>query len=161
MRALEIAAGTSENGGPSRREIAKQHASSQMTVSSIRQRHTALIVVCLAVGLAFDVRTGFPGQVLISAAIWGVLLYLLDRVETHERHAFMACLVIATAGEMFLSLVWGLYTYRLHNIPLFVPPGHVLMLMLGIKMAQHMSKRTADVVLGCAAAYAFAAAANA
>jgi hypothetical protein len=137
----------------------KREPADTVTISSIRRRQSAVIIASLAVGLAFDVRTGFHGQVLISAAIWGLLLYLLAHVETHERRAFMACLVIATAGEMFLSLVWGLYTYRLHNIPLFVPPGHVLMLMLGIKMAQRMSKRTADAILGSAAAYALAAAA--
>ena len=43
-----------------------------------------------------------------------------------SRHASL----IATAGEIFLSLVWGLYQYRLDNIPLFVPPGHVLLFYL-------------------------------
>ena len=130
-----------------------------MTVSSIPLRHSALIVASLAVGLALDVRTGFYGQALISAVIWALLLFLLSRTDSRERHALMACLVIATAGEIFLSLVWGLYTYRLANIPLFVPPGHVLLLMLGIALAQRMSGRTAHVILGCAAIYAFAAAA--
>jgi len=27
--------------------------------------------------------------------------------------------------------VWGLYEYRLFNVPLFVPPGHALLFMLG------------------------------
>jgi hypothetical protein len=31
--------------------------------------------------------------------------------------------VIATTGEMLLSLGWGQYTYRLGNVPMFVPPG--------------------------------------
>jgi hypothetical protein len=130
-----------------------------MNISSIPRRHSALIVASLAVGLALDVRTGFYGQTLISAAIWALLLFLLSRADPRERHALMACLVIATAGEVFLSLVWGLYTYRLHNIPLFVPPGHVLLLMLGIALAQRISARTANAILGCAAIYALAAAA--
>ena len=130
-----------------------------MTVSSIPRSHSALIVASLGVGLALDVRTGFYGQALISAVIWALLLYLLSRADPRERHALIACLVIATAGEVFLSLVWGLYTYRLHNIPLFVPPGHVLLLMLGIALTQRMSSRTAHVILGGAALYAFAAAA--
>jgi hypothetical protein len=43
----------------------------------------------------------------------------------------------ATLGEIFLSLVWGLYEYRLSNIPLFVPPGHALLFMLGTILARH------------------------
>ena len=53
----------------------------------------------------------------------------------------MACLVFATAGELFLSLVWGLYEYRLGNIPLFVPPGHVLLFFLGMQIAAHIPER--------------------
>ena len=41
-----------------------------------------------------------------------------------ERHFYLSCIAIATAGELFLSLVWGLYTYRLENVPMFVPPGN-------------------------------------
>jgi hypothetical protein len=101
-----------------------------------------------------------PGQALLSAAIWFLLFYLLRNVEIGERRALMACLVIATAGELFLSLVWGLYTYRLGNVPMFVPPGHVLLLLLAMTLADRMAKRTADAILGCAAAYAVVAAAT-
>ena len=41
--------------------------------------------------------------------------------DARRRPALAACLLIATTGEVILSLVWGLYTYRLDNIPLFVP----------------------------------------
>ena len=44
----------------------------------------------------------------------------------------LACLLIATAGELFLALAWGLYSYREAGLPLFVPPGHVLLYMLGL-----------------------------
>ena len=130
-----------------------------MTTSCLRPGHSALIVVSLAVALGVEIHTGIHGQALISLAIWGLLLYLLVQVDPVDRRVLLACLVIATAGEIFLSLVWGLYTYRLHNIPPFVPPGHVLLLMLGIALAQRISKRTANTILVSAAAYALAAAA--
>jgi hypothetical protein len=130
-----------------------------MRISRIRPVHSVLIVAALTIGLAADVRTGFHGQALISAGIWALLLYLLAQFELGERRALLSCLVIATAGEIFLSLGWGLYTYRLHNIPLFVPPGHVLLLMLGITMSQRISGRMANAILGSAAVYALAAAA--
>ena len=34
---------------------------------------------------------------------------------------------IATAGEVLFSLVFGMYEYRLATIPLYVPPGHSVM----------------------------------
>lgn len=34
---------------------------------------------------------------------------------------------IGAAGEALFSLVFGMYEYRLENVPLYVPPGHSLM----------------------------------
>ena len=42
------------------------------------------------------------------------------------------CVPIATLFEVYGSLIWGGYTYRLHNIPLYVPPGHALVYVFGI-----------------------------
>jgi hypothetical protein len=70
----------------------------------------------------------------------------------------MVCLVMATAGELILSLGWGLYTYRLGNVPMFVPPGHVLMLLLGLALARVMPQAVAYAIVGCAALYSLAAA---
>jgi hypothetical protein len=95
---------------------------------------------------------------VLSACVWALLLYLLEEAPSATRRAMMACLVIATAGEVFLSLVWGLYTYRLGNIPLFVPPGHVLLLMLGLSLARRMPEAVATCILAAAAAYSLGAA---
>jgi hypothetical protein len=84
---------------------------------------------------------------------------LLGRVSAEERRTLMVCVVIATAGEMFLSLGWGLYTYRLGNIPLYVPPGHALMLLLGITLSRRMPEPVARAIVGCAVIYSLAAAA--
>jgi hypothetical protein len=50
--------------------------------------------------------------------------------------------MLATVGEVILSLVWGLYEYRLRNIPLFVPPGHVLLFFLGMQIAARLPPRS-------------------
>ena len=114
-------------------------------------------VVALAAGLAADVHTDIVGQTVVGLAVWLALFSVLVDVKRELRSAFMACLVIATAGEMFLSLGWGLYTYRLGNIPLFVPPGHVLMLILGLSLARLMPERAALAVIGCAGLYSLVA----
>ena len=131
-----------------------------MSASGVREQQILLIVATLAIGLAADVLSGFAGQYAISAGFWGVLFYLLGRVNRDERRALMACLVIATAGEVFCSVVWGLYTYRLGNIPLFVPPGHALMLLLGIALARRVPEVAACAIIGYAAIYSLAAAAT-
>lgn len=128
-------------------------------MSGIRRPQIVLMIATLALGLAVEVRTGLFGQVAVSAGTWGVLFYLLGRVARVERTALMTCLVIATAGELFLSLGWGLYTYRLGNVPLFVPPGHVMMFLLGMSLARRMPELAMQAIVGCAALYALAAAA--
>ena len=117
-----------------------------------------LMMATLALGLVADTFTDIAGQTVIGAGVWLVLLYLLTDTNSEERFTPMACLVIATAGELFLSLGWGLYTYRLENIPLFVPPGHVLLLLLGLALARRMTDAAALAVVGIAGAYSLSAA---
>jgi len=126
-------------------------------MNALRAPHYALMIATLAIGLAADVHTGFIGQMLISVVVWAVLFYLLGQVDLHERRAAFACLAIATIGEIVLSLGWGLYTYRLDNIPHFVPPGHVLMLLLGVGLARRMPDQLAMAILGGATIYAVGA----
>jgi hypothetical protein len=101
-----------------------------------------LIVATLAGGLLVDQHWGpLYGQILASAVTWMLFVALWHRRPERERPALMACLLFATAGELFLSLAWGLYEYRLGNIPLFVPPGHVLLFFLGMQIAAHVPER--------------------
>ena len=94
-------------------------------------------VICglIVAGLAFDQLVPFWGQTLTSLTLWLILLHWGFQGDTEERVMLTACVVYATLGECFLSLVWGMYDYRLENIPAFVPPGHALLLMLGIIIA--------------------------
>lgn len=115
-------------------------------------------IAMLALGLWADIHVELPGQLVIGAAVWGLLLCLLAPLPASERRFYLACVAIATAGELFLSLVWGLYTYRLGNVPMFVPPGHALMLMLGFSLTRRMREMAARTILGGAGAYTILAA---
>ena len=117
----------------------------------------AIAVAMLFLGLWADLQVDLPGQVAIGLAVWALLLMLLAPLPAQERHLYLACVTIATAGELFLSLVWGLYVYRLDNVPMFVPPGHALMLMLGVALARRMSEGLAKGIVGAAGAYTLAA----
>jgi len=112
-----------------------------------------LIGAALCLGLVADAHAGLAVQAAIGLCLWALLSRLLGSQSAEERRALMACVVIATAGEMFLSLGWGLYTYRLGNIPLYVPPGHALMLLLGMSLARAMPESVARAVIGCVAIY--------
>ena len=98
-----------------------------------------LIVATIAGGLLVDQHWVRHGQWAVNALAWAVLATLLWRSSDTQRRAMLACLLFATAGEVFLSLVWGLYDYRLGNIPLFVPPGHVLLFFLGTRIAARLA----------------------
>ena len=99
-----------------------------------------LVGLTIALGLVADRFGGAWGQPLVSLWAWGLCGMLLWR-ERAWRPRLLACLVIATAGELVLSLVWGLYDYRLGNLPLFVPPGHVLLYWLGLRLADGLPLR--------------------
>jgi hypothetical protein len=44
--------------------------------------------------------------------------------------------VVATGAEILGSIVLGAYTYRLDNLPAFVPPGHGLVYLAGLRISQ-------------------------
>ena len=60
----------------------------------------------------------------------------------------------ATIGEVTGSLLWGVYRYRLHNLPLFVPPAHGLVYLTGIAIAAALAPHARAVVITAAAAAA-------
>src|SRR4051812_23974803 len=110
-----------------------------------------VIVATIALGLFVDQHWGARGQVVVSALTWLLVAEVLRRSPATRRTALIACLVIATLGEVFLSLVWGLYQYRQGNIPLFVPPGHVLLFFLGTRIAARLPGRSVGWIAALAA----------
>lgn len=105
-----------------------------------RDTFAAVIGLTILVGLVVD-RVGGPwGQPLVSVWTWLLCATLLI-AEPARRLRLLVCLVVATAGEGVLSLALGLYDYRLGNLPLFVPPGHVLLYWLGLHLAGRLPER--------------------
>jgi hypothetical protein len=129
-------------------------------MAEIRPSRLLAAIAALALGLWADIHVDLPGQLAIGAAVWALLLALIAPLPAAERRFYLACVAIATAGELFLSLVWGLYSYRLGNVPMFVPPGHALMLMLGLALTRRMPEKAAVAILGGAGVYTLLAAAT-
>lgn len=94
----------------------------------------------IAAGLAVDQRFQPWGQPVVDVLVWVLFLGLLLSRRGAERATLLACLAYAAAGELVLSEVLDLYTYREGSIPLFVPPGHALLLLLGAAIAQRIGE---------------------
>lgn len=91
-------------------------------------------------GLAIDAIFGWTGQWVAVFWTFCVWAWLYKSGGTEERRVLILCTVIAGTGEVILSLVWGLYDYQFLNVPLFVPPGHALLMTLGLIISQKMLK---------------------
>lgn len=98
----------------------------------------AAIAVTIAGGLWLDQAWQPYGQWLVDAFVWGFFLCLWRGQDGAGRRLMALCLGLATFGETVLALAWGLYDYRLGNLPLFVPPGHVLLFLLGLWSARRL-----------------------
>ena len=66
---------------------------------------------------------------------WAVLIAAAARLSTIHRAQVIGVVCFATVGELTGSIIWGVYRYRLHNLPLFVPPAHGLVFLTGISIA--------------------------
>lgn len=89
----------------------------------------------LAALLWADRSVGFPGQVLLGLVTCLALIAALRAVSPELRAQTLVVVVVATGGEIVGSIVWGLYTYRLENLPAFVPPAHGLVYLGGVALA--------------------------
>ena len=135
-------------------EIARAPAS----VSQSQPRPDVLLVSGMLLGgLLLDAAWGLTGQLVVGVLVWALFFRLVRTAPAQWRVSLYACLIWATAGEIFLSLLWGLYTYRLGNIPFFIPPGHVLLFYLGLVWAPRVPRWLVAAVPLLAAAYGAAA----
>jgi hypothetical protein len=105
----------------------------------------------LAALLALDHFASYPEQLILGAVTWIVLAAALSRVPVQRRAQALGVVAFATLGEVTGSLVWGVYTYRLHNLPLFVPPAHGLVYLTGFSLALALERHVRALVLAAAA----------
>jgi len=118
------------------------------------RRPTLVTLVVVSVwtvgGLWLDSRVGGTGQLMLGVLTAGVLAVLLVLHAPAVRIQALAVVAIATLGEVVGSLIWGLYGYRLENLPAFVPPGHGLVYLAGLSLATLLRDRP-RTLLGAAA----------
>jgi hypothetical protein len=105
----------------------------------------------LAALLALDHFASYREQLGLGALTWLVLLWALRRATWERRAQVLGVVAFATVGEVTGSLIWGVYRYRLGNLPLFVPPAHGLVYLTGLSLAASLRARTRVLVATAAA----------
>jgi len=83
----------------------------------------------LSVVLWLDRAGGGGGlwqQRVLGLLTWLVLVVALSRVSPMVRAQAVVVIAFATVVEYVFSPTLEVYTYRFHNVPAFVPPGHGL-----------------------------------
>jgi hypothetical protein len=88
------------------------------------------------IGLALDHFANLGVQMLLALCTWGFLAIAFVHLTPMERAQTSVVVVVATCAEVIGSVIWGVYTYRLGNLPLFVPPGHGLVYLAGLRLSQ-------------------------
>jgi hypothetical protein len=113
-----------------------------------RRAHLVVSAVVLwaGVGLTVERTVGIEGQLVLGAVTVAVLVALLALHTPAQRVQTLLVVAVASVAEVVGSLLWGLYTYRLDNLPVFVPPGHGLVFLGGVALARSFGTRASWLV---------------
>jgi len=74
-------------------------------------------------GIYFN-RNVIESQLMLNILMGLAFLAMLYRANSRARKLMVIGVVLGFVGEHFFSRVLGMYTYRLDNVPLYVPFGH-------------------------------------
>lgn len=94
------------------------------------------MVVWVAAVLSLDTVASLGEQRLLGLGTWLLLLAMLGRESRATRVQVGVVVVYASLVEYVCSGWLGVYVYRLHNVPAFVPPGHGLVYLCALAIAR-------------------------
>lgn len=113
---------------------------------------TAALAGFIAFLLLVDRGASYHQQLLLGGLTWLVLAAVLVPLRPDRRAQALGVVCFATLGEVTGSLIWGVYSYRLHNLPLFIPPAHGLVFLAGLALSVALARRARVLVAVAAAA---------
>jgi hypothetical protein len=119
---------------------------------SVPRSYALLGPAYLAALLAVDTQVGRHGQVALGLVTGVVLVAALVPLAPLARAQALGVVLFATIGEVTGSLVWGVYHYRLHNLPLFIPPAHGIVYLSGLALVGVVRPRLLVAVAAVGAA---------
>lgn len=121
----------------------------------------AAVMGWITLVLLLDSDSGIWTQRTLGMLTWLLLAGLLSRENPLVRAQTAVVVVFAAAVEYTFSPLLDVYTYRFHNVPAYVPPGHGLVylaaLMIGrstvVAAYRRLCVAVALVALGAYSAY--------
>ena len=124
-----------------------------MTVHGTLAYVGAFVAFCAA-ALPLDARSDPLAHGALGVLAWGFLAVALRLQPRHVRIQVVVLVCVATALEVFGSLVWRAYTYRLDDLPLYVPAGHGLFYLAALRAASLpvLVRHARTIVVGVTAA---------
>ncbi len=96
----------------------------------------AIVVVWVAVVLGLDTGASLSEQRLLGLVTWALLIAVLRREDRTTRIQVGVVVVFASFIEYVFAGWLGVYVYRLHNVPAFVPPGHGLVYLAALAIGR-------------------------
>jgi hypothetical protein len=112
----------------------------------------AAIAAYLAALLAVDTQVDLLGQLVLGALTWIALAVAAWPLVAERRAQVAVVICAATVAELTGSIIWGVYSYRLHNLPTFVPPAHGLVFVAGLSLSVALQRHARGLVFFAAAA---------
>ncbi len=106
-----------------------------------------MIAAYLAALLAIDTQVDLRGQLLLGALTWVVLVAAVLPLPAERQAQVAVVICAATLAELTGSILWGVYSYRLGNLPTFVPPAHGLVFMAGLSLSEGLRRHAGVLVL--------------
>lgn len=107
------------------------------------------VLLWTVLALYLDGYVSIFGQRMIGALTWLILIAWLTKIPSLVRTQTLIVVAFASLIEYTFAGYFGVYQYRLGNVPWFVPPGHGLIYLgavaLGVLM--HNRMRTMMFVL--------------
>ena len=95
------------------------------TIFSLGGLYFFLLTGLFLDSLYFSKITEYAQESAILAMLI-VTISIFIRVNKRTKEQMVTAILIAIIGEYLFSIVLGMYTYRLQNVPHYVPPGHAL-----------------------------------
>jgi hypothetical protein len=95
-----------------------------------------LVLLWIPVTLGLDTVATLPAQRALGVGTWLLLIGLLRRESPSTRIAVGVVVAYASLVEYTFAGWLGVYVYRLHNVPWFVPPGHGLVYLAALAVGR-------------------------
>jgi hypothetical protein len=107
----------------------------------------AIVLAWIPLVLGLDSVASLSEQRLLGVGTWLLLVALLLREDARTRAQVGVVVAFASLVEYTFAGWLGVYVYRLHNVPWFVPPGHGLVYLGALAIGRSAAVGRHRVVL--------------